>query len=130
VAKPPVVQPAFATGFHLDGMRVGTCKQTARAAYYLPTRIDSCYFESMLDNFSILEIVYRRLAPRLGHNQTIGAIAHRQCRLIWIILHRGVGYVEHGPAVQESSKRARTSRMIRQLRNLGYRVELLAQNPA
>jgi transposase len=30
---------------------------------------------------SIFEIVYRRLVPRLGHNQTIGAIAHRQCRL-------------------------------------------------
>jgi transposase len=27
---------------------------------------------------SIFEIVYRRLVPRLGHNQTIGAIAHRQ----------------------------------------------------
>ena len=79
---------------------------------------------------SIFEIVYRRLVPHLGHNQTIGAIAHRICRLIWIILHRQVRYEEHGPAVQERSKRARTNRMIRQLRNLGYRVELLAQNPA
>jgi transposase len=79
---------------------------------------------------SIFQIVYRRLVPRLGHNQTIGAIAHRICRLIWLILHRGVRYVEHGPAVQESSKRARTARMIRQLRNLGYRIELLAENPA
>ena len=26
---------------------------------------------------SIFEIVYRRLVPRLGHNKTIGAIAHR-----------------------------------------------------
>src|SRR5437899_10420112 len=31
---------------------------------------------------SIFEIVYRRSVPRLGHNQAIGAIAHRQCRLI------------------------------------------------
>ena len=38
---------------------------------------------------SIFEIVYRRMVPRLGHNQTIGAIAHRQCRLIWLILHEG-----------------------------------------
>ncbi len=35
---------------------------------------------------SIFEIVYRRSVPRLGHNQVIGAIAHRQCRLIWLIL--------------------------------------------
>jgi len=78
---------------------------------------------------SIFEIVYRRLVLRLGHNKTIGAIAHRLCQLIWIILHRGVRYEERGPAVSEKSKRLRTTRMIRTLRNLGYRVEPLG-NPA
>jgi len=39
---------------------------------------------------SIFEVLYRRCVPRLGHNQAIGAIAHRQCRLIWLILHQGV----------------------------------------
>jgi transposase len=78
---------------------------------------------------SIFEIVYRRLVPRLGHNQTIGAIAHRLCRLIWIILHRGVRYEERGPAVRERSRRVRTARMIRQLRSLGYRVEPLIIQP-
>jgi transposase len=73
---------------------------------------------------SIFEIAYRRSVPRLGHNQAIGAIAHRQCRLIWLILHRGVRYEEHGPAVTARSRQARTNRMIRQLRKLGYRVEL------
>jgi transposase len=48
---------------------------------------------------SIFDIVYRRSVPRLGHNQAIGAIAHRQCRLIWLILHHGVRYEERGPAV-------------------------------
>ena len=78
---------------------------------------------------SIFEIIYRRLVPRLGHNKTIGAIAHRLCQLIWILLHKGVRYEERGPAVSEKSKRVRTLRMIRTLRNLGYRVEPL-QNPA
>ena len=72
---------------------------------------------------SIFEIVYRRLVLRLGHNKTIGAIAHRLCELIWIILHNGVHYQERGPTVCEKAKRARTSRMIRTLRTLGYRVE-------
>ena len=72
---------------------------------------------------SIFEIVYRRTVPRLGHPQTIGAIAHRQCRLIWLILHQGVRYEERGPAVSQKSKQARTARMIRQLRSLGYRIE-------
>ena len=78
---------------------------------------------------SIFEIVYRRFVPRLGHNKTIGVIAHRLCQLIWIILHTGVRYEERGPAVCEKSRRARTSRMIRTLRMLGYRVEPLG-NPA
>src|SRR5882724_2251846 len=73
---------------------------------------------------SIFEIVYRRLVLRLGHNKTIGAIAHRLCHLIWMILYKGVRYEERGPAVCEQSKRVRTVRMIRTLRKLGYRVEL------
>jgi len=72
---------------------------------------------------SIFDIVYRRSVPRLGHNQAIGAIAHRQCRLIWLILHQGVRYEERGPAVTKQSKQKRTARMIRQLRALGYRID-------
>src|SRR5499427_5311031 len=37
---------------------------------------------------SIFEILYRRYVPRLGHNQTIGIIAHKLCRLVWKILHQ------------------------------------------
>ena len=72
---------------------------------------------------TIFEVVYRRTVPRLGHKQTIGAIAHRQCRLIWKILHQGVRYEERGPAVSKKSKQSRAARMIRELRSLGYRVE-------
>jgi transposase len=72
---------------------------------------------------SIFELVYHRTVPRLGHQQTIGAIAHRQCRLIWLILHKGVRYEERGPAVTKQSKQRRTARMIRQLKSLGYRIE-------
>src|SRR5256884_5995046 len=67
---------------------------------------------------SIFEIVYRRLVPRLGHNKTIGVIAHRLCHLIWIILHNGVRYEERGPAVSEKSRQRHTARMIRTLRIL------------
>lgn len=74
---------------------------------------------------SIFEILYRRLVPRLGHNKTIGVIAHRLCHLIWIILHNGVRYEERGPAVSEWAKQRRTARMIRTLRSLGYQVEPL-----
>jgi len=76
---------------------------------------------------SIFEIVYRRLVPRLGHNQSIGAISNRLCRLIWLILHQGVRYDERGPAVSRNSRQRRTARMIRELRLLGYRIEPTVQ---
>jgi transposase len=79
---------------------------------------------------SVFEIVYRRKVSHLGHKQTIGAVAHRQCRLIWKILRQGVHYEERGPAVSEKSRQKRTARMIRELRTLGYRVEPYSSKPA
>ncbi len=73
---------------------------------------------------SIFEVVYRRLVPRLGHAQAIGAITHRLCRLIWKLLHQGVTYDERGPAVTQHRAQRRAAKMIRELRHLGYRVEL------
>jgi transposase len=78
---------------------------------------------------SIFEIVFRRLLQRLGYLHAIWAIAHRLSRLIWKILHQGVRYDERGPAVSQRSRGARTAKMIRELRNLGYNVEL-SGNPA
>ncbi len=81
---------------------------------------------------SIFELVYRRLVVRLGHAQTIGAIAHRLCRLVWKILHDGVTYEERGPAVTKQRAQRRAATMIRELRSLGYRVEsapALSTNP-
>jgi transposase len=78
---------------------------------------------------SIFEIAFRRMLPRLGFKQAIWAIAHRLCRLIWKILHQGVRYDERGPAVSQKSRGARTTKMIRELRSLGYHVDLPV-NPA
>ena len=66
---------------------------------------------------NIFEILYRRLVTLLGHNKTIGVVAHRLCHLIWIILHNGVRYEERGPAVSQESTQRRTARMIRTLKN-------------
>jgi transposase len=79
---------------------------------------------------SIFEIVYHRCVPRLGHNQAIGVIAHRQCRLIWLILHQATPYEGRGPAVIQQSKYKRTWRMIRQLRQLGYQIESPKPQPS
>jgi transposase len=85
--------------------------------------LNQCANAAVKAKGTIFDIVYRRSVPRLGHNQAIGAIAHRQCRLIWLILHQGVRYEERGLVVSQKSKQARTTRVIRQLRRLGYRIE-------
>ena len=54
---------------------------------------------------TIFAVVYRRIVPRLGHAQAIGAITHRLCRLIWKILHERVRYEERGPAVSAEAKK-------------------------
>jgi len=73
---------------------------------------------------SIFELLYRRFVARLGHAQAIGAIAHRLCRLVWKILHGGVAYEERGPAISKARAHRRTTKMLRELRSLGYQVEL------
>ena len=73
---------------------------------------------------SIFELLYRRFVGRLGHAQAIGAIAHRLCRLVWKILHHGVTYEERGPVVSKARAQRRAAKMVRELRSLGYHVEL------
>jgi hypothetical protein len=49
------------------------------------------------------------------------------------MLHEGIRYEERGPAVTVQAKKARARKVIRELRSLGYRVELPptpSSNPA
>jgi hypothetical protein len=120
---------------------VGVCpgkEETARVNYNSRSPKGNRHMRGLLNQAanaavkhkgSIFATLYRRQVPRMGHNQAIGVIAHRLCRLIWKILHEGVRYEERGPAVNGRSKQKRTARMIRQLRSLGYRVDL-ANSPS
>src|SRR5260370_11931105 len=69
---------------------------------------------------SIFEITFHKLLPRLGYKQAIWAIPHRLCRLLWIILHKGVRYQEHGPPVTAKSLLTRTPPILKPLQQLAY----------
>jgi transposase len=73
---------------------------------------------------SIFQTLYHRLAPRLGHAKAIWAVAHKLCRVIWKILHGSVTYEEHGQRSNPQAVRQRANRMVRQLKRLGYQVQL------
>jgi hypothetical protein len=76
-----------------------------------------------------LQIVFRRLASRLGYAKAVWAIAHRLCRLIWKVLHEGVTYVEYGPAPTPIALKRRRQRLVTQLKKLGYQVQLIPTTP-
>jgi transposase len=72
---------------------------------------------------SIFEVVFQRLRRGLSYKEAVWAIAHRLCRLTWILLTRGVRYDERGPSVSAASKRQHANRMMRALRRMGYQVD-------
>ena len=71
-----------------------------------------------------LQILFKRLSPRLGYAKAVWAIAHRLCRLIWKVLHEGVHYVERGPTVSALTLKRRKQRLVMQLKKLGYCLQL------
>jgi transposase len=77
---------------------------------------------------SVFEILYRRLAAKRGHFKAVWAVAHRMCRIIWKILHQGVIYEERGQQPNPQTLRERTRKLVRDLRRLGYQVELTPLN--
>jgi hypothetical protein len=44
----------------------------------------------------------------------------------WKILHEGIRYEERGPAVSDEAKKVRARKMTRELRSLGYQVQLVS----
>ena len=90
--------------------------QAAHAA----VKTKGCFFQAL----------FRRLLPRLGYKGAIWAVAHRLCRLVWIILHRGVEYVEHASEPNPRVKCQRVRTLLHTLRKLGYTVELKPLTPA
>lgn len=81
-------------------------------------------------NGGYLQALFRRLLIRLGYQKSIWAIAHRLCTLIWIVLHNGVDYIEHGQDSSPANRKRRTQKLVLALRRLGYDVTLSTQAPA
>jgi transposase len=79
---------------------------------------------------SHLQLVFKRLLPRLGYKQALWAIARRVCVLVWKILHDGVRYIEFGDAPSPVAAKQRAQKMVRALRRLGYTVEIRPTEPA
>jgi transposase len=69
---------------------------------------------------SVFELFYRRKVGMLGHKQTIWAVAHKLCRIIWKVLHDSVCYEERGGRLNSRQAAKQLQRAKRALRLLGY----------
>lgn len=79
---------------------------------------------------SIFELFYRRKVARLGHNQTVWAVAHKLCRVIWKVLHDGVPYEERGSRLNSKQQAKQLQRLKRTLLLFGYDPSSLRKLPS
>jgi len=58
-------------------------------------------------------------------HKAIWAVAHRIAKVIWKVLHDKVRYIERGPrALDPQAMKRRVTALARQMRKLGYTIEL------
>jgi transposase len=80
---------------------------------------------------SFFQQLYRRLLPKLGEQKAIWAVAHRLCRLVWMILHLGVSYVEKGALTSDpKTVKRRQRRIAADFRKLGFIVTFTRLTPS
>jgi transposase len=132
---------SFASPAHLASW-VGTCpgkqesaekNQTSRSAKgnrYLRRILNQVAHAASKTKGSYFQLLFRRLSPRLGYKAAIWAVAHRICRLVWIILHHQVDYIEKGNAPNPKTKQQSARKLLRQLQMLGYKVTIQQLNPS
>lgn len=73
-------------------------------------------------NGSQLQAVFKRLVVRLGYVKAIWAIAHRLCKIVWNILHRGARFIEFSEARNPKAVQRAIDHHIKALRRLGYPI--------
>ena len=75
---------------------------------------------------SFLESLYHRLVPRIGPQKAIWAVAHRLCRIVWMVLHQGVDYKEKGhPTATAHTLRRRQRRIRAEFLKHGFQVQFI-----
>ena len=140
IAEVGVQAGTFASAAALTSW-VGTCpgkdesaeqnhsSRSAKGNKYLRRVLNQAVHAAVKKNGSHFQVVFRRLLPRLGYQSAIWVIAHRLCRVVWKILHEGVGFIEQGREPDPKAKQRRARMLMRALRELGYEVAITPIEP-
>jgi transposase len=73
-------------------------------------------------NGSHLQSIFKRLVVRLGYVKAVWAIAHRICKIIWNVLHKGARFTEFGEARNPKAVLRAINHHLKALRRLGYSI--------
>lgn len=73
-------------------------------------------------NGSHLQAIFKRLIVRLGYVKAVWAIAHRICKIVWNLLHKGARFVEYSEARSPKAVQRAITHHLKALRKLGYSI--------
>jgi len=73
-------------------------------------------------NGSHLQDIFKRFVVRLGYVKAVWAVAHRLCKIVWNILHKGARFVEFSEARNPKAVQRAINHHLKALRRLGYPV--------
>jgi len=81
---------------------------------------------------SHFQALFRRFVLKLGYPGAIWAVAHALAKVVWLVLHKGVRYIEQGTETNPKAKKRRVQKLAQALRKLGYTVTITPTgvNPA
>src|ERR1035437_7393783 len=95
-----------------------------QGAPWLKALLVQCAWAAVRAKDSYLRAQYFRLKSRRGPGKAIVAVAASILTSVYFMLRDGVDYHDLGPDHFERSDKARASRLVRGLMNLGYQVGL------
>lgn len=81
-------------------------------------------------NGSHLQSIFKRLVVRLGYVKAIWALAHRICKIVWNILHKGSQFVEFSETRNPKAVQRAINHHLKALRRLGYLPPSVPQSEA
>lgn len=71
---------------------------------------------------SHLQSVFNRIITRLGYVKAVWAIAHRICKIVWNVLHKGARFVEFSQTRNPKAVQRAINHHLKALRRLGYTI--------
>ena len=107
-----------------ESAQVSKSDQSPKGSRHMRHILSQCANAAVKTKGSIFQQQYQRLVNRIGHPKAIWAVAHKLCRIIWKILYERVPYEERGYRTDANAIRRRAGKLVRQLRQLGFQVQL------